>query len=65
MRVSMKRAKYFITCGGKTYQNMWLRQELVTPLLLSDYNAEGYGQLSLFPDKPSKEDVMKCITGEM
>lgn len=65
MRVSMKRAKYFITCEGKTYQNIWIRQELVTPHLLSDYNIGGFGQLSLFPEKPSGEDVVKCLTGEM
>ena len=28
MRVSMKRAKYFITAEGKSYGNIWLRQEL-------------------------------------
>jgi len=63
MRVSMKRAKYFITCSGKTYGNLWIRQELITPLLLSDNNA-GYGQISLF-DIAQKEDYVKCLTGEM
>ncbi len=62
MRISMKRAKYFITCGGKTYGGIWLRQELITPLLLSD--GSGYGQMSLF-DEPAREDGIKCLTGEM
>ena len=64
MRISMKRAKYFITCGGKTYNNLWLRQELVTPMLLADNKVSGYGQISLF-DEPTKEDAVKCLTGEM
>lgn len=64
MRISMKRAKYFITCNGKTYNNLWLRQELVTPMLLADNNVSGYGQISLF-DEPTKEDAVKCLTGEM
>lgn len=53
MRVSMKRAKYFITANGKTYNNIWLRQELLTPMLLSDEGVNGFGQVSLF-DEPIK-----------
>ncbi len=64
MRISMKRAKYFVTCGGKTFENIWLRQELITPLTLSDAGAEGFGQVSLFDD-PTKGDVVKCLTGEI
>lgn len=63
MRVSMKRAKYFVTCKGKTYNNLWLREELITPSLLSDRS--DYGQTELFPLTPSKEDYVKCLTGEM
>ena len=61
MRISMKRAKYFVTCGGKTYQNIWIREELVTPMLLSD-SKTCYGQESLLP---TKEDHVKCLTGEI
>lgn len=63
MRISLKRAKYFITCMGKTYQNVWLRYELLTPNLLSDKSTGG--QLSLFDDTPTKEDYVKCLTGEI
>ncbi len=63
MRISLKRAKYFITCMGKTYQNLWIREELITPALLADKNM-GYGQLSLL-EMPSMEDYRKCLTGEM
>ncbi len=62
MRVSLKRAKYFITCGGRTYQNLWIREELVTPMLLA---GGGYSQIGLFDETPSKEDFVKCLTGEM
>ena len=64
MRVSMKRAKYFITCSGKTYNNLWIREELITPLLLSDKSA-GMGQMTIFDALPSKEDYTKCLTGEI
>ena len=64
MRISLKRAKYFITCMGKTYRNLWIREELITPALLADKDA-GYGQLTLFDNMPSLEDYRKCITGEM
>lgn len=64
MRVSLKRAKYFITARGKTYNNLWLRDELITPMLLADEGVSGYGQISLF-DEPKKEDGIKCLTGEM
>ena len=63
MHISMKKAKYFITCMGKTYGNLWIRQELITPLLLSDNNM-GYGQMSIL-DEPVREDYRKCLTGEM
>lgn len=64
MRISLKRAKYFCTCNGKTFNNLWLRQELITPLMLADNNVSGYGQISLL-DEPTREDGIKCLTGEM
>ena len=65
MRVSMKRAKYFITAEGKSYGNIWLRQELITPMLLSENGVAGFGQISLFDDQVTGEDRIKCLTGEM
>ena len=64
MRISMKRARYFITVNGKTFQNMWLRQELLKPILLASEGAMGYGQVSLF-DETAAEDKIKCLTGEI
>lgn len=60
MRISMKRARYFITCGGKTLDSFPLRQELITPIMLSDKS----NQISLF-DEPTQGDVQKCLTGEI
>lgn len=65
MRISLKRAKYFITCCGKTYQGLWLRYELLTPFLLSDNQTNACGQLELFDNLPTKEDYVKCLTGEI
>lgn len=62
MRVSMKRAKYFITCAGRTYDNIWIREELITPRLLADNTF--FGQMNLL-DMPTKEDRVRCLTGEM
>ena len=65
MRISMKRAKYFITVSGKAYNNLWIRQELITPLLLSEKNIPGFGQVSLFDSEVTQEDRVKCLTGEI
>ena len=62
MRVSMKRAKYFITCAGRTYDNLWIREELITPRLLADNTL--FGQMNLL-DMPTREDYVRCQTGEM
>lgn len=64
MRISMKKAKYFIVANGKTFGNIWLRQELIKPMMLADSGAAGYGQVSLF-DEPTREDKVKCLTGEI
>lgn len=64
MKIPMRRAKYFITCGGKTYNNIWIREELITPFLLSDSGA-AYGQMSISDCQPTGEDGVKCLTGEM
>lgn len=65
MRISLKRAKYFITCSGKTFENMWIREELITPLMLSDKSAGNFSQIDLFNPEPTQEDFVKCLTGEI
>lgn len=61
MRISMKRARYFITAGGKTYNNMQLKSEYTAAAVLA---AEGCAQISLL-DEPTMEDKIKCLTGEI
>ncbi len=61
MRISMKRAKYFVTVNGKTFDNMRIKSEYTAAALLA---MEGHAQVSLF-DEPSMEDKIKCLTGEM
>ena len=61
MRISMKRARYFITVNGKTFNNLRIGNEYTSAVLLA---AEGSAQISFF-DEPSREEQIKCLTGEM
>lgn len=61
MRISMKRAQYFITVNGKTFNNLRLKSEYTAARLLT---GEGSAQISLF-DEPHTEDKIKCLMGEM
>lgn len=61
MRISMKRAQYFITVNGKTFNNMRLKSEYTAARLLA---GEESAQISLF-DEPHTEDKIKCLMGEM
>lgn len=63
MHISLKRAKYFITCNGKTFNNLWIREELINSITLSDRNNPE--QIDLFTTQPTREDVLKCLTGEI
>ncbi|MCL1844822.1 MAG: putative DNA modification/repair radical SAM protein [Defluviitaleaceae bacterium] len=47
MRVVLKRAKYFITCGGKTYDKFPLLPEAIAPRLTDSSRIAGYTQLTL------------------
>ncbi|MEE1223855.1 MAG: putative DNA modification/repair radical SAM protein, partial [Clostridia bacterium] len=44
MRISMKRAKYFVTVNGKTFDNMRIKSEYTAAALLA---MEGHAQVSL------------------
>lgn len=61
MRVSLKRAQYFITANGKTFNDMRIKSEYTAAALIA---MEGHSQISIF-DEPSKEDKIKCLTGEI
>ncbi len=70
--VVLKRAQYFITCRGKLPDAARLRSDNMIRAVLSDKAAQMIGttqgeQLSLFhnPNLLTREDVMKCLTGEL
>ena len=70
--VVLKRAQYFITCKGKQPDNARLRSDHMIRAVLSDKAANMLGlpqgeQLSLFHDPKmlTKEDLSKCLTGEL
>ena len=70
--VTLKRAKYFITCKGKYYDKVYkFNQNFIeTNLIYQEraYNAQipKFKQLSIFDElEPTKEDKIKCLTGNL
>ncbi|MCL2351040.1 MAG: putative DNA modification/repair radical SAM protein [Firmicutes bacterium] len=66
--VVLKRAKYFITCDGKMYQKVPMNAEILENRLTENKIGEACEQLSLFdpnPPRPTREDEIKCLTGEI
>ena len=75
--IVLKRAQYFIVCNGKKADGLKITERAILRELMSAscvknldasgiYLPETESQLSLF-DRPesSKEDLMKCLTGQM
>ena len=70
--VVLKRAQYFILCRGKQADAARLKSDNMIRAVLSDKAAKMLGypqgeQLSLFsdPNLLTKEDIRKCLTGEL
>ena len=73
--VVLKRAQYFITCGGRTADGLKITQDAALRSLMSDTALGMYRlglpetvpeQLSLFPQpRLTQEDVQKCLTGQI
>lgn len=69
--VVLKRAQYFITCNGKMIPGLKLTKESALRGLLSENSRQmlassNMEQLSLFPpDQVTREDVVKCLSGEL
>lgn len=79
--VVLKRAQYFITCGGKIAEGLKITQDAVLRSLMSEKALGMYHQnlpalsawepeqLSLFEQSGqtalSQEDIRKCLTGQM
>ncbi len=67
--VVLKRAQYFITCNGRPASGIKLTCDATISRLLSDramdmLSQSRFEQLNLFHD-PTKEDALKCLTGQM
>ena len=69
--VVLKRAKYFMTCKGKYYTDVYkFNPSFIETNLLylerQDVPKMEYKQLSLFDKlQPTKEDKIKCLTGSL
>ena len=69
--VSLKRAQYFITCRGKYFDRVYkFNQNFIeTNLIYQERNKlqkNEFEQLSLFDNLlPTKEDKVKCLTGNL
>ncbi len=67
--IVLKRAKYFITCNGKTLQRIPETTEsmiwaLISPNKMGGFTDYGMEQLSFFEPVLTGEDVKECLTGE-
>lgn len=66
--VVLKRAQYFITCGGRLADGLKVTQDAALRALLPESGLPEAPpeQLSLFaPQNPTREDVRKCLTGQI
>lgn len=69
--ITLKRAKYFITCKGKYFEKVYkFNQNFIeTNLVYQERNSLSnpeFHQLSLFDKlQPTKEDKLKCLTGNL
>ena len=69
--ISLKRAKYFITCKGKYFEKVYKFNEnfIETNLIYQERTSllnTDFKQLSLFDKlQPTKEDKIKCLTGNL
>ncbi len=73
--IVLKRAQYFITCGGKIADGLKITQDAVLRSLMSE-NALGMYSQNFAPPEPeqlslfgqpslTQEDIRKCLTGQM
>lgn len=78
MGVVLKRAVYFLTCGGRTMMPVRMEENYITSQLIGEEhkrvweieNQESFRQLSMFKDwmpsaLPEKDDGVKALYGEL
>ncbi|MDR1628861.1 MAG: putative DNA modification/repair radical SAM protein [Oscillospiraceae bacterium] len=68
--VVLKRAQYFLTCGGKIAEGLRITPDNALQSLISEHCQElllgtRQEQLSLFDRQITREDVTKCLTGQI
>ena len=68
--VVLKRAQYFVTCRGKLVEGLKITPDGAMRALISEHSAamlpqNQAEQLSLFDPPPTREDVVKCLTGQL
>ena len=67
--VVLKRAQYFITCNGKVSKGVIITPDSALRALISErcqsMLLQHEEQLSLFQNRITREDVVKCITGQI
>ena len=68
--VVLKRAQYFLLCNGKMAEGLRISSDGVLRALVSERCQEMLPeaqpeQLSLFPERVTREDVLQCLTGQM
>jgi putative DNA modification/repair radical SAM protein len=69
MGISVKRAQYFITCNEKMLPGLKTSPDHILGALVSDRDRKATGlaaqQLSFFQEQITREDIVKCISGQM
>ena len=70
--VVLKRAQFFVTCNGRMAEGLKVTPDRVLQSMLSERSrqmlptlSDEPEQLSLFQHEVTREDVMKCLTGQM
>ena len=70
--VVLKRAQFFLLCGGKLMEGVTVSPNALLRSLVSQQDLEraqlpqdAPEQLSLFDRPPRKEDVFQCLTGQL
>lgn len=68
--ISLKRAQYFITCNGKMLQGIKTNPDHILRALISDkcqalLLSNNTEQLSLLQQEVTREDVVKCLSGQI
>lgn len=66
MGVVLKRAQHFITCSGKTLIRLYLEEPALLTSVLSDRaTVLGKEAVQLSMLDPTREDLQKCLTGQI